>query len=68
MRLWVAAVIAALIGYGVKGFLPLFHTQHYASLLNGAIVLPLYGVLYLVFCRVLGVAAPGSLQRLFRRR
>jgi putative peptidoglycan lipid II flippase len=68
MRLWLAAVIAALIGYGVKGFLPLLHVQHYASLLNGAIVLPLYGVLYLIFCRALGVVAPSSLQRLFRRR
>lgn len=67
MRLWIAAVIAALIGYEVKKFLPLLHVHHYASLLTGVIVLPLYGVLYLVFCRVLGIVAPSSLQRLLRR-
>jgi putative peptidoglycan lipid II flippase len=67
MRLWAAAIIAALIGYGVKGFLPLLHAQHYASLLAGAIVLPLYGILYLVFCRAMGIVVPSSLQRLLRR-
>ncbi|MEG9438159.1 polysaccharide biosynthesis C-terminal domain-containing protein [Edaphobacter sp. HDX4] len=67
MRLWAAAIIAALIGYGVKGFLPLLHAQHYASLLAGAIVLPLYAILYLVFCRAMGIVVPSSLQRLLRR-
>jgi putative peptidoglycan lipid II flippase len=67
LRLWIAAVLAALIGYGVKIVLPVRHS-HYSSLIVGAIVLPLFGVLYLVFSRRLGIAAPSSLKRLLRRR
>jgi len=66
LRLWTAAVLAAAIAYGVKVVLPI-RSGHYAPLIVGAIVLPLFGVLYLVFCRVLGIAAPSSLKRLLRR-
>ncbi|RZU41842.1 putative peptidoglycan lipid II flippase [Edaphobacter modestus] len=65
-KLWGAAVLAALIGYGAKRLLPI-PPGHLSALTVGAIVLPLFGVLYLVFCRLLGIAAPSSLQRLFRR-
>jgi putative peptidoglycan lipid II flippase len=65
-RLWGAAVLAALIGYGAKRLLPI-PPGHLSALIVGAIVLPLFGVLYMVFCRLLGIAAPSSLQRLFRR-
>ncbi|HMG03377.1 MAG TPA: hypothetical protein VK596_09610, partial [Edaphobacter sp.] len=65
-RLWGAAIVAALIAYGVKVVLPL-HEIRYVSLIRGAIVLPLYGVLYLLLCRVLGIVAPASVQRLLRR-
>ncbi|HTH53520.1 MAG TPA: murein biosynthesis integral membrane protein MurJ [Edaphobacter sp.] len=66
LRLWGAAVLAAAIGYVVKGVLPIRPSQ-YSSLLIGAVVLPLFGILYLAFSRVLGIAAPSSLQRLLRR-
>lgn len=65
-RLWGAAILAALAGYGVKVVLPI-RPSHYSSLLIGAAVLPLFGILYLAFSRALGVAAPNSLQRLLRR-
>ena len=65
-RLWGAAVLAALIGYGVKMVLPI-RPSHYSSLLIGTIVLPLFGVLYVVFSHVMGVAMPSSLQRFLRR-
>lgn len=66
IKLWCAALLAAVIGYGVKVVLPI-HSGRFSSLILGAIVLPLYGVLYLVFCRAMGIATPSSLQRLFRR-
>lgn len=65
-RLWAAAVVAAVAGYGVKMVLPI-HAGHYTSLLVGAVVLPLFGVLYVGLCHVMGIAAPNSLQRLLRR-
>jgi putative peptidoglycan lipid II flippase len=65
-RLWGAAVLAAAAGYGVKVELPLPPGRFHA-LLVGAIVLPLFGVLYLLLCRVMGVAAPASLGRGLRR-
>lgn len=65
-RLWGAAFVAALIGYCAKRLLPV-PPGHFSALMVGAIVLPLFGILYLVLCRLLGIAAPSSLQRLFRR-
>ena len=65
LRLWVAAVLAALIGYGVKTVLPV-PPSHLSSLIVGGVVLPLFGVLYLVFTRVLGIAAPSSVKRALR--
>ncbi len=65
-KLWGAALAAAGVGYWAKGVLPI-PPGHLASLLTGAVVLPLFGVLYLVFTRVLGVEAPGRIQRLLRR-
>jgi putative peptidoglycan lipid II flippase len=65
-RLWCAAVVAALIGHGVKTVLPI-PPSHLSSLIIGAIVLPLFGLLYLVLSRMMGVAAPSSLQRFLRR-
>ena len=62
-RLWLCAVVAAGVGYGVKRILP-FHS----SLLIGASVLPLFGILYLALSQIAGVAAPNSLKRLLRRR
>ena len=66
LRLWLAAFVAAAAGYGVKVVLP-FRAGHYTSLVVGAIVLPLFGVLYLGLVHVMGIGTPASLQRLLRR-
>jgi putative peptidoglycan lipid II flippase len=66
LKLWGAALLAAGIGYGVKRVLPI-HPGRFSSLIVGAIVLPLFGLLYLIFSRVLGIEAPTSLQRFLRR-
>ena len=62
-RLWMGALISAAGAYGVKQVLP-FHRPE----LVGLCVLSIFGMAYLVCTRLLGVAAPGSLTRLLRRR
>ncbi len=69
-RLWLAALIAAVVGYGIKvmigpGITRAFPTH--ASLVLGPVVLVLYGVCYLGLATVMGIAAPGTLRRLLRR-
>jgi putative peptidoglycan lipid II flippase len=66
LKLWAAALLAALIGFGVKISLPI-HPGRFSALIVGAIVLPLFGLLYLALCTLLGIGAPNSLQRLLRR-
>jgi len=62
-RLWLGALIASACAYGVKLVLP-FHRPE----LVGLCVLSIFGLGYLGFTRLLGVAAPGSLTRLLGRR
>src|SRR5580658_3661990 len=62
-RLWIGALLSAAFGYGIKRMLP-FHAPHAAWIT----VLSVFGLGYLVCTRLLGVAAPGSLTRLLRRR
>jgi putative peptidoglycan lipid II flippase len=69
-RLWVGAIIAAAAAYGVKRVLP-FQRPDLGLLrreLFGLFVLSIFGLGYLLFTRMLGVAAPGSVTRLLRRR
>jgi putative peptidoglycan lipid II flippase len=66
LRLWGAAFVAAAAGYGLKVALPV-HAGHYTSLIVGAVILPLFGVLYLGLVHVMGIGTPASLQRLMRR-
>jgi putative peptidoglycan lipid II flippase len=61
-RLWGGALVAAAVAYGVK----LVQPFHYPPLI-GLCVLSTFGLGYLLFTRVLGVAAPGSLRRLLGR-
>jgi putative peptidoglycan lipid II flippase len=61
-RLWLAAILSALIGYGVKRILPLK-----APLLLGPSVLLVFAACYLVLVMLMGIAMPGTLRRLFRR-
>jgi putative peptidoglycan lipid II flippase len=66
-RLWLGALLSAACGYGVKLLLPLqMRAQH--SILVGLCVLSTFGIGYLLCTRLFGVAAPGSLTRLLRRR
>jgi putative peptidoglycan lipid II flippase len=61
-RLWLAALIAAVIGYGVKIVFPIKK-----PLVLGPSVLILYGACYLGLAMMMGIAPPGTLRRLFRR-
>jgi putative peptidoglycan lipid II flippase len=61
-RLWLAAILSALIGYGVKRILPFK-----APLLLGPSVLLVFAACYLVLVMLMGIAMPGTLRRLFRR-
>lgn len=60
-RLWVSAIVAAVAAWGVRLALPPLH-----PLLRGAIVLPVFGAVYLGVTMLTGVPLPGMLQRLRR--
>ncbi len=62
-KLWLAALVAGAAGYGVKLVLPL-----HSSLLIGPCVLIPFGLVYLGITHMLGIAMPGTLSRIFRRR
>ncbi len=62
-RLWMGALISAAVAYGVKRVLPLHN-----AILVGLVVLPLFGLGYLACTRILGVAPPGRLTSMLRRR
>jgi putative peptidoglycan lipid II flippase len=57
-RLWLAAIVAAVVAAPVKMLIPL--TQ---PLLRGATILPLYGAAFLAFCWLLGVPIAGLRRR-----
>lgn len=61
-RLWLAAIIAAAIGYGLKLVFPIKR-----PLVIGPSVLIVYGALYLGLAMTMGIALPGTLRRVLRR-
>jgi len=61
-RLWLAAIVAAAIGYGLKIIFPIKK-----PLVLGPSVLIVYGACYLGLAMMMGIAVPGTLRRLFRR-
>jgi putative peptidoglycan lipid II flippase len=63
LKLWLAAIAAAVIGYGIKHVLP-FHRP----LLVGPAVLIPYGAIYLGLTQVMGISTVGGLMRRFMRR
>jgi putative peptidoglycan lipid II flippase len=63
LKLWLAAIVAALIGYGIKRVLP-FHRP----LLVGPAVLIPYGAIYLAMTQMMGISMLGGLMRRFMRR
>lgn len=62
VRLWLVAIAAAAVGYGIKRVLP-FHKP----LLVGPCVLIPYAALYLAITQWMGIASMGGLNRLLRR-
>lgn len=63
LKLWLAAIVAAVIGYGIKRVLP-FHRP----LLVGPAVLIPYGAVYLALTQMMGISMLGGLMRRFTRR
>ena len=62
-KLWLVALVAAAISFGIKRVLP-FH----APLLLGPCVLLCYGAIYLGMTQWMGIASLGAVGRLFARR
>ena len=62
VRLWLVAIVAAAIGYGIKRVLPF-----QKPLLVGPCVLIPYAALYLAITQQMGIASMGTLNRLLRR-
>jgi putative peptidoglycan lipid II flippase len=62
VRLWLVAILAAAIGYGIKRVLP-FHRP----LLIGPCVLIPYAAIYLGITQWMGIASMGTVNRLLRR-
>jgi putative peptidoglycan lipid II flippase len=62
VRLWLVAVLAAAVGYGIKRVLP-FHRP----LLVGPCVLIPYAAVYLGVAQWMGIASMGAINRLLRR-
>jgi putative peptidoglycan lipid II flippase len=63
LKLWLAAIVAAVIGIGIKRVLP-FHRP----LLVGPAVLIPYGAIYLGLTQMMGISTVGGLMRRFTRR
>ncbi len=70
VRLWLSAIIAAGVGYGLKLSLSPYVNHAFpgkAPLVLGPSVLILYGGCYLGLAIIMGITPPGTLRRLFRR-
>ncbi|HEY1744734.1 MAG TPA: lipid II flippase MurJ, partial [Granulicella sp.] len=62
-KLWLVALVAAAISFGIKRVLPFR-----APLLLGPSVLLCYGAIYLSVTQWMGIASLGAVERLFARR
>jgi putative peptidoglycan lipid II flippase len=63
LRLWAVALVAALLGYGLKVVLPFHH-----PLIVGPCVLIPFAAVYLGITQAMGIASMGAVSRLFTRR
>jgi putative peptidoglycan lipid II flippase len=63
LKLWLAAVLAAAVGYGIRRVSP----THHAVLTGGLVLIP-YGVTYILLTEWMGISMVGSVMRVFRRR
>jgi putative peptidoglycan lipid II flippase len=63
MKLWGAAIIAAVAGYAIKLVIPIHRPE-----LVGVFVLVPYGIVYLLLTSLMGVSTIGGALRSLRRR
>ena len=63
LKLWLAALLAALVGLGIRRVSPTHH-----PVITGAFVLLPYGATYLLLTQWLGISSIGSAWRMWRRR
>ena len=63
LKLWLAAVIAGVVGLGIRHFSPAHH-----PVATGAIVLIPYVLVYLGLTQLLGISTVGDVWRALRRR
>jgi putative peptidoglycan lipid II flippase len=68
LRLWIAAIIAALLCFLLHQHLPIHGHGTRAAVLTAIAVLIPYGVLYIAFTVAMMVPIPGSLLRSLKRR
>ena len=63
LRLWAVALLAALLGYGIKVVLPI-----HQPLIAGPCILIPYAAIYLGITQSMGIASMGAISRLLTRR
>lgn len=63
VKLWIAAILAAALGYAIRRLSPAHH-----PVLTGVTVLGPYGVAYLLLTQLMGVSTIGSAMAALRRR
>ena len=68
LRLWLAAILAAVLCFLLHRHLPIHGHGSRAAILTAIAVLIPYGALYVAFTVLLKVPIPGSLLRRFKRR
>jgi putative peptidoglycan lipid II flippase len=68
LRLWLAAIVAALLCFLLHRHLPIHGHGTRAAVLTAIAVLIPYGVLYIVFTVAMKIPVPGSLLRRIKRR
>jgi putative peptidoglycan lipid II flippase len=68
LRLWLAAIIAAVLCFLLHRRLPIYGHGAQAAVLTAVAVLIPYGALYVLFTVLMKIPIPGSLLRRFKRR
>jgi putative peptidoglycan lipid II flippase len=68
LRLWLAAIMAALLCFLLHRHLPIHGHGTRAAVLTAVAVLIPYGALYIAFTVAMKIPVPGSLLRRFKRR
>jgi putative peptidoglycan lipid II flippase len=67
LRLWLAAIVAAVLCFLLHRHLPIHGHGARAAVLTAVAILIPYGALYVLFTVLMKVPIPGSLLRRFKR-